>query len=526
MSEQHPTYDGSSRGVAPPPAVLKWLVWLLVIGGVLAIVGGAAGIYAFREWVPPRYQVTYSDRFPILQVVLPDSPDADAVLPTPEVDATSSVPLDALLGSDPEGAAGEGSEDAEAQAETDATTETDAGGDSADPTGEASAGQAVAAAPSATPTSIPATATPVPPTAAPTDVPTAAPTSPSSKASSSNTAGTGSKPAATAETLPVSVPSSNLPAPPANARNFGFQYVQQSWNNCGPANITMALSYYGWQNDQQYAQSRMRGAVEDRNVSPDEMVEFVNTESQLQAMYRVGGDMETVKRLVANEFPVVVEAGTEFEGSEWLGHYQTVVGYDNSAGEFYVLDSWIPSDQGLPVSFEEFDRYWQHFTRTFIVLYPPEREGEVQRLLGPLNNVEQSYQIALQTAQQEVRQDPTNGFALFNLGRAYTYLEQYEQAAAAFDRARMAGVPWRMMWYAFEPFEAYYETERYSDVLALVDSNDTTLGSGGYVEETWYWAGRVYEARGNQGEAASNYRRALRQNSRFSEAETALERVS
>ena len=511
MSEQ-PTAYQSPNTIAPPPTLLKWLVWLLVIGGVLTVVGASIGIYAFREWVPPRYQVTYSAQFPILQVVLPDGPAANTVLPTPQVEVTSSVPLEALLGAPAESTEEAFDEPTEAAPAEAATVE-----------GDAVAENAVVMVPTATTTAVP-TDTPTETLPTPTSVPPTA--APSTSKSQSVAAPTEVIAAAepTAET--VAMVSSTLPLPPANARNFGFTYVQQSWNNCGPANITMALSYYGWRNDQRYAQSRLRGAIEDRNVTPGEMVDFVNADTQVRALYRVGGDMETLKRLVAAEFPVVIETGTTFEGSEWLGHYQTVVGYDNGAGEFYVYDSWIPSDQGLPIEYDEFDRWWQHFTRTFIVLYPPERENEVMRLLGPLESEREAYMIALQTAQQSVREDPTNGFALFNLGRAYTYLEDYSSAAAAFDRARMAGVPWRMMWYAFEPFEAYLETERYSDVLALVESNATTLGTGGYVEETWYWAGRVHEAQGNQAEAASNYRRALQQNTRFDQAEAALERVS
>ena len=45
-----------------------------------------------------------------------------------------------------------------------------------------------------------------------------------------------------------------------------------------------------------------------------------------------------------------------------------------------------------------------------------------------------------------------------------------EEAAAAFDQARQIGLPWRMLWYQFGPFEAYYETGRYDEVIALADA--------------------------------------------------------
>jgi len=60
----------------------------------------------------------------------------------------------------------------------------------------------------------------------------------------------------------------SLPALPLNALLTGITPVKQGWNNCGPANITMALSYYGWTKDQDYAISYLKPDREDKNVNP------------------------------------------------------------------------------------------------------------------------------------------------------------------------------------------------------------------------------------------------------------------
>ena len=133
----------------------------------------------------------------------------------------------------------------------------------------------------------------------------------------------------------------------------------------------------------------------------------------------------------------MIELGYAPEGNDWLGHYQTVVGYDDAAQSIFIMDSYIPSDQGLPVSYNEFDRNWQQFARTFIIYYQQEREGEVQNILGDLSTREGAYQVALDTAQLEARQNPENGFAWFNLGKAHTRLGNYDAAATAFDQARL-----------------------------------------------------------------------------------------
>ncbi|MEM6282246.1 MAG: C39 family peptidase [Chloroflexota bacterium] len=497
------------NGIEPPPRVLRWLIGLMISAAVLAVIAIPVGIYAFREWVPPRYQSVYSERFPILQVALPDRPDASQTLPTPVIEATSDIPLSALLGLPAEGATEEAEEAGSAEMVDAATEEMIADTADTEMTEEAAEGDAAVEAqavvvlptatenipPTATATDIPPTATPLPPT----DVP---------------------QPTA-AEVLPVSS-SSNAPA---NARNFGFQYITQTWNNCGPANVTVSLSYYGWREDQSYAESYLRGGREDKNVSPYEIVDFVNEQTQVRSLYRIGGNLDVLKELVAAEFPVMVELGYAPEGNDWLGHYQTVVGYDDSVGSLYVIDTYIPSDQGLPVRYRDFDSDWEQFARTFIVYYPPERESTVMNILGDLSTEEGAYQRVLRESQQAARANPDNPYAWFNLGKAQTYLGQYEAAATAFDQARVKGLPWRMLWYQFEPFEAYFETGRYSDVLALVESNETTLG-GGFVEETHYWEGRVLEAQGDRSAAASSFRRALSQNRNFDAAQVALERVS
>ncbi len=508
MSERPSVYY--SNEVAPPPRLLRWLIIFLVVSVIAVVIAVPVGVYAFRNWVPPRYQSVYSERFPILQVMLPPRPASDATIPTPSAAGTSSVPLDALLGA-PVAAEDVATEDAaatEVVTEPDITEEPEA-------EGEASVGDAVVMLPS--PTRVGPTITPtVPPTATVinTPVPTAIPPTAAP-----------AEQAAVDEAAVLAELNAGAPRPPANARNFGFQYVTQTWNNCGPANVTMALSYYGWREDQTYAQNFLRGGREDKNVSPDEIVEFVNEQTQVRALYRIGGDMTTLKRLIAAELPVMVELGYAPEGNDWLGHYQTVVGYDDAVGAFYVFDSYIPSDQGLPETYREFDSDWQQFSRTFIVFYPPEREGVVMDILGELDTEDGAAQVALATAQREARENPDNPYPWFNIGKAQTRLGNYDAAASAFDQARLKGLPWRMLWYQFEPFEAYFETGRYSDVLALVESNITTLGNG-YVEETYYWEGRVHEAQGNSSQAAASFRQAVQQNSSFETARAALERVS
>jgi tetratricopeptide (TPR) repeat protein len=211
------------------------------------------------------------------------------------------------------------------------------------------------------------------------------------------------------------------------------------------------------------------------------------------------------------------------EGEDWLGHYQTVVGYDDSQAVFYVYDSWLGTgtgDVGLPERYSDFDSRWQHFNRVFIAIYEKDREGVVQQILGDRSDLTQANQHALDVALEEANANRQNGFAWFNIGSSYTELGDFERAAAAYDRALQLDLPFRMLWYQFGPFEAYFEAGRYDDVLALATNNLNTAGN--YVEETFYWQGRVYAAQGRASEASAAFQRALSYNPNFAAAQEAL----
>ncbi len=97
--------------------------------------------------------------------------------------------------------------------------------------------------------------------------------------------------------------------------------------------------------------------------------------------------------------------------------------------------------------------------------------------------------------------NPQNAFAWFNLGSSLTKLAKYQQAAAAFDKARQVGLHWRMTLYQFTPFEAYFNVGRYDEIMSLTNAN--LLNGGQFVEETYYWQGKVYAEENDNTKAAA-----------------------
>lgn len=313
---------------------------------------------------------------------------------------------------------------------------------------------------------------------------------------------------------------------PASARLTGLTHIYQTWNNCGPANLTMALSYFGWGYDQSVAASWLKPNVEDKNVSPSQMVQYVNEQTNLGigAVWRYGGTLEIVKRALAAGFPIVVESGYDVDNLDWMGHYETVVAYDDASQTIWVYDSYLGLGEGYGEThtYQEFDMWWRHFNRTFILLFPLDREAEVREVLG--NYVDPAYaaQQALLMARQEAQRNQNDGWAWFNAGTSATRLGQYHDAAIYFDAAFSVGMPYRLSWYMFGPYEAYYYLGRYQDMLELADNAEATTV---YVEETNYWRGMALAALGRTTEAVAEFDKALSFNRNFFPAQQAKDQV-
>ncbi len=280
----------------------------------------------------------------------------------------------------------------------------------------------------------------------------------------------------------------------------------------------------GFRHDQTEAATYLKPHKEDKNVSPWQMVRFVHDNTGLKALYRYGGTVDLIKRLIAAGFPVVIEKGFQPAGEDWMGHYLLVMGYDDSQQRFLAYDSYLGngSGNGLPHPYSIFDENWRHFNRVFIVVYEPSREMELRNALGGYADPAYGYQIALETARAEVAQNNSDKWAWFNMGTAYTLLNEYENAAIAYDQAFQLQLPWRMLWYQFGPYEAYFRTGRFEDVLLLADTNRNITP---YVEETYYWKGVVYAAQGDAQAALRELDRALYYNKNFVPAQEAKAQV-
>ena len=325
------------------------------------------------------------------------------------------------------------------------------------------------------------------------------------------------------------------PTPVPGAWRLEDQFVWQNQrlynNNCGPATLSIALSYWGLEDDQTITAANLKPHPEDRNVMPYEMVDYVRTQTNLNATLRWGGDLEMIKKFVAAGFPVVIERGFEEEVPQgyWMGHYGVISGYDDSTETLIVQDSFVGPNYERPYDFIE--RHWRAFNYAYIVIYPPHLEVEIFTILGPHANETYNLQHAAEKAQQETTVNTGRElfFAWFNYGTSLVGLNDYHGAAQAYDQAYTVlnevypGLDplYRILWYQTGPYFAYFYTQRYEEVVELADK---TLRSSFVpaIEETWVWRGRAKVELGDTEGGIEDFRTALEWHPGWGVAQTEL----
>ena len=319
---------------------------------------------------------------------------------------------------------------------------------------------------------------------------------------------------------------------PQNAKLTGFKHEYQTWNNCGPATLSMALSFWGWEGNQQPIAAFTKPNSRDKNVMPYELTDFVDAKTQLMALSRVGGNIGLLKRLIAAGFPVIVEKGFEgpdFEG--WMGHYVLATGYDDSDQRFTLQDSYYGPDQVM--IYDDLESYWRAFNFTYLVIYPPERKDEVQTILGSQMDEEDNYRSAAQTASNEIYAltGRDQFFAWFNRGTNLVRLQDYAGAAAAYDEAFALYPtipekerPWRMMWYQTGPYWAYYYSGRYQDVVNLASTTLDAM-SEPVLEESYYWRALALQSLGDSKGTVKDLRSSLKYHPGFEPSLMQLEQL-
>ncbi|NTV36405.1 MAG: tetratricopeptide repeat protein, partial [Anaerolineaceae bacterium] len=320
----------------------------------------------------------------------------------------------------------------------------------------------------------------------------------------------------TATIQPTQIPGKVILSSPA--------YEKEDLNNCGPATLSMYLKHFGWVGDQFTISDRIKPIRADRNVNIEELASYVMTDiGYLQVEYRVGGNLDVLKKIIASGIPVMIEGSFKLQKSfwpnddRWAGHYVLLTGYDDAEKIFITQDSELGPDQRVP--YDQLFEEWESFNRVYMMLFPPEQAPVYQTLLGDDWDRDLNRKRAIDIFQAETKADPKNAFAFFNLGTNLVYFDRYGEAFNAYDTALKLKLPQRMLRYQFGVYMTYFNTGRIDELIALCDyALEITPNS----EEAMLWKGWGLYRQGRSDEALKIFQKALEARPDYSDANYAI----
>jgi len=302
-----------------------------------------------------------------------------------------------------------------------------------------------------------------------------------------------------------------------------MQQVYQTFNNCGPATLSMILSFYGKNVSQKELGDVMRpyqnpqGYNDDKTIFTSEFVDWAK-KYDLEAVGRVNGDIDLLKKFTANGIPVVVK--TWLHPGEDIGHFRLVTGFDENKKAIIQSDSYEGPNRKFP--YYDFLSMWQPFNYAYIIVYTPDLEDKVNAILGENQDETFVWQSALQRAEKEYNLDPQNPYPQFNLSTSYYHLGNYQQSVDAYERVENL-LPRRMLWYQIEPILAYQKLGNDDRVFQIID-NILENGNKAF-SELYQIKGEIYRSQGNLDKARQQFETALDYNKHYTPVRKALENL-
>src|SRR3989344_1493909 len=185
------------------------------------------------------------------------------------------------------------------------------------------------------------------------------------------------------KTTPAEATPISLSKPPVQKTLKNDYHIFQTFNNCGPASLSMTLSYFGIKVSQKVIGNELRpyqnpqGDNDDKSVTLNELAEKAK-EYGLIPYHRPMGNPEIVKQFIANDIPVITRTWTK--PAEDIGHYRVIKGYDETAGTFLQDDSL--QNKNLIYTYADFNEIWKKFNYEYLVLVPVEKKEVAEQILG------------------------------------------------------------------------------------------------------------------------------------------------
>lgn len=314
-----------------------------------------------------------------------------------------------------------------------------------------------------------------------------------------------------------------LNKPPSHKTIVNDYFVIQTFNNCGPASLSMMLSYYGINIGQEDLATQLRpynnvsGDNDDKSVTIPEMAKKAQ-EYDLITYHRPGGDTKLIKQFISYDIPVLTR--TWLSLGEDIGHYRIIKGFDDEKKIIIQDDSY--QGQNLIFSYDDFDVLWSKYNYEYMVAVPHDKKDIAEKIIGQNLDEEYAWKQALSRSEKILGENPEDVYARFNAAIASYYLNDYKRTVEEYEKIENQ-LPFRTLWYQKEPIDAYFRLGEYDRVLNITSSilnNENRAFS-----ELYLLRGKVFQSQGQTDLAAEEFENAVKYHNRMEEARLALNSV-
>ncbi len=314
-----------------------------------------------------------------------------------------------------------------------------------------------------------------------------------------------------------------LQTPPAQKILPTNYHIFQSFNNCGPAALSMALRFYGIEQSQGELGQSLRpwqnpeGINDDKSVTLEEVAE----ESKKYGFIpyrRPNGDVEKIKLFITYDMPVITR--TWLGPSEDIGHYRVVKGYSETTKQLIQDDSL--QNKNLWYSYDDFNVIWDKFNYEYLVLVPKDKQEIAEAILGNDIDEKVAWQKAVQRSEKILSQNPNDATARFNLSVAYYNVGNFQKSVEEYEKVE-SQLSFRTLWYQIEPVQAYYELGNYDKVFTI--TNQLLYNQNLAYEQAYLVRGKSYQKQGQNDLARQEFEKAVLYNPNWQEAKDALNSI-
>ena len=321
----------------------------------------------------------------------------------------------------------------------------------------------------------------------------------------------------------ITNPTPTIPPIPSQKILPTDYHIFQTFNNCGPAALSMALRFYGVNVSQEELGQALRpyqipgGDNDDKSVTLQEMAEK-SKEYGLIPYHRPMGNPDLVTQFIANDMSVIARTWTK--PNEDIGHYRVIKGYDETAGIFIQDDSL--QNKNLQYTYTDFNEIWKKFNFEYLVLVPKEKKEIAKTILGKNTNSKVAWQNAVENSLQELSDNPNDTYAGLNLSVAYYNTGEFQKSIEQFEKVENL-LPFRTLWYRIEPIQAYYELGNYDRVFQITERVLNFYNRA--FSELYILRGKIYQKQGKIEEARTEFQKAVLYNSNLKEAQDLLSSI-